>query len=122
MACCSSKLSEAQPVGPARVSRPHEIGTSAFVGKTAPLQDGLEGTAQGFMPEHESAAQRLVRDDALASQQKLVGEIAGHVMQQRSWNAKHRRSMKPSAKLLGDFHISDPGQEYEILRGALPKA
>ena len=59
------------------------------------------------MAKHESAAQRLVRDDALPSQQKFVSEIAGHMMEQRGRNAKYRRSMKPPAKLLGEFRISN---------------
>jgi hypothetical protein len=55
-----------------------------------PSQNRLERAAQGFVPEHESAAQRLVRDDALAAEQKFVGEIAGQVMQQRGRDAEYR--------------------------------
>src|SRR6266852_3906787 len=96
MACCIRKLSEAQPVEPARVRV-----------LALPLQNSLECTAQGFMPKHEPAAQRLVRDDALPSQQKLIGEIAGQAMEQCCRNAKYRRSMQPPAEFLGEFHISD---------------
>ena len=47
-----------------------------------PSQDRLERAAQRFVPEHEAVAERLVRQHALAAQQKLVGEIAADPAQQ----------------------------------------
>src|SRR6266478_7273184 len=105
MACCIRKLSEAQPVEPAKIRV-----------LALPLQNSLEGTAQGFMPKHEPAAQCLVRDDALASQQKLIGEIAGQAMEQCCGNAKYRGSMQLPAEFLAEFHVSDRNRGRRIDR------
>src|SRR5450432_4211950 len=65
-----------------------------FLRLSATSQNGFKCAAQGFVPKHKSAAHSLVRDHALTSQQKLVGEIAGHIVQQRCGNAKYGRPLK----------------------------
>src|SRR6202171_5914958 len=105
MACCIRKLSEAQPVEPARVRV-----------LAPPLQNSLEGASQGFMPKHEPAAQCLVRDDALPSEQEFIGKIAGQAMEQCCRNAKYRRSMQPPAEFFGEFHVSDRNRGGRIDR------
>src|SRR5882757_10313479 len=83
---------------------------------SAHSQNGLEGTAQGFMPKHESAAQRLVGNDALPSQQKFIGEIAGHMMEQSGENAKDRGPLQPPAEFLGEFPVRDRYRRRRIDR------
>jgi hypothetical protein len=68
------------------------------------------------VPEHESAAQRLVRNHALSTQQKFVGEIAGRVMQQRGWNAEYRRPLQPPAKLFGEFAVGHRDRRRRVDR------
>src|SRR5580704_11996600 len=56
-------------------------------------QDRFESAAQGFVTEHEAVAKRLVGDDALASEQKLIGKIAAEAPEQRIRDAEHRRAV-----------------------------
>lgn len=45
-------------------------------------QDRIECTAQRLVPEHKTPAQRLVRQHALAAEQKLVREVTADPPQQ----------------------------------------
>ena len=66
-------------------------------------QDRLERAAKGFVAEHKTVAQCLVRQHALPAQQQLVGEIAAEPAQQTGGNAEYCRPPQPPAEFLGEF-------------------
>jgi len=65
------------------------------------------------VPKDKTTAQRLVRDDALPSEQELISEIAGQAMEQCCRNAKYRRSMQPPAEFLA-YYNHRPHQGAEL--------
>src|SRR3984957_2576016 len=80
------------------------------------LKDGLKGAAQGFVAEHESVAERLVRNNALPAQQQLVGEVAADTTQQCVGNAEHRRPMQPVGQFCGEFQVGDGDRRGRVDR------